>query len=71
MSKYSQFIHDYRVFPRLVLLGYSVLLYDVVGWFKGLADPTTQQTALITAIVGLSAAIFGFYTTTVSGLQKK
>lgn len=30
----------------------------------GLDGPSTQQAAVITAIIGLSAAIFGFYTNT-------
>ena len=67
----SKFIHDYRIFPRVTLVSYSGLLYYVTEWFMGLTDPTTQQTILVTTIAGLSAAVFGFYTTTTSGTNKK
>ena len=65
-----QLLHDYRVFPRITLMGYSGLLYYTTEWFMGLSDPTTQQAVLMTTIAGLSAAVFGFYTTTVSGTRK-
>ena len=67
----SMILHEYRVFPRVILLGYSGLLYYVTEWFMSLPDPTTQQTVLMTTIAGLSAAVFGFYTTTTSGTNKK
>ena len=71
VNKYAQLLHDFRVFPRLVVTGYSVLVWDVVQWFEKLNDPSTQQTVLLTTVVGFSAAIFGFYATTVSGVDKK
>lgn len=71
MDKAAQFMHDFRVIPRLVVAGYGLLVWDVVQWFEGLANPTTQQTVLLTTVVSLTAAIFGFYTTTVSGTEKK
>jgi hypothetical protein len=71
VDKLAQYLHDFRVFPRLVVISYGAMVWDVVQWFQGLPAPSTQQTVLLTTIIGFSAAIFGFYTTTVSGLQKK
>jgi hypothetical protein len=71
MNKYAEYLHDFRVFPRAVVTGYAWLVWDVVQWYEALAAPTTQQTVLLTTVVSFSAAIFGFYTTTTSGTEKK
>jgi hypothetical protein len=70
VNKYAEYIHEFRVFPRIILLGYSWMVWDVVQWYENLIAPTTQQTVLLTTVVSFSAAIFGFYTTTVSGTKK-
>jgi hypothetical protein len=70
VNKYAQALHDFRAFPRVILLGYAWLVWDVVQWFEALQAPSTQQVVLLTTIVSFSAAIFGFYTTTISGTDK-
>jgi hypothetical protein len=95
----AEVIDSLRIVPRIFLLVYGALVYNLYVWFtsittvvqetcdaamlKVLLDhgetleaaqaivcrvsditggPTTEQTAFVTAIVGLSAAVFGFYT---------
>lgn len=57
--------HDHislwRVVPRLLVGWYAVLVWVVSDWFMTLNDPTTQQTSFVSTVIGLSAAIFGFY----------
>lgn len=54
-------IDSWRIFPRIFLLVYIVLLYKVVVWFMGIPDPDMEQAGLISVIVGAGAAWFGLY----------
>lgn len=54
-------IDSWRIFPRIFLLVYIVLLYKVVVWFMSLPNPDMEQAGLISVIVGAGAAWFGLY----------
>jgi len=55
-------VDAWRIFPRLFLTVYIVLLYMSVTWFMGLEEPNLEQSGLISIIVGAGAAWFGLYT---------
>lgn len=68
----AELFDAFRIVPRILLVGYGILLYKTVTWYMMIAPliidnkvlidgPTTQHAALITAVVGLGAAIFGLY----------
>ena len=57
-------VDAWRIFPRLFLTVYIVLLYKCVIWYMNLADPTMEQSGLISIVVGAGAAWFGLYTGT-------
>jgi len=57
-----ELLNKYRVVPRILILGYSWLLYEVSFWFMALALPTSTQAAFVSTVVGISAAVFGLYT---------
>lgn len=59
--KYAEILDAYRIVPRAILLGFGYLVYSVVQWFMGLDDPTTQQAAFVSAVVGITAPITAFY----------
>lgn len=67
-NPYAKIIHmaravdAWRIFPRLFLTVYIVLLYKTVIWYMGLPDPTMEQSGLISVVVGAGAAWFGLYT---------
>jgi hypothetical protein len=69
-DKAKMFFHDFRVIPRTVIMSYLYILWDVVQWYEMLANPSTQQTVLLTTIVGFAAPIFAFYTSSISGVTK-
>lgn len=54
-------IDSWRVFPRIFLTVYIILLHDTVYWFMTLKDPNPAQAGLISVIVGAGAAWFGLY----------
>lgn len=60
----AELIDAYRVVPRFILVGYSILVWTVTTWFMELPDPNTQQAALISTVVGVIAPIAAFYQTT-------
>ena len=55
-------VDSWRIFPRLFLTVYIVLLYKVTIWFMALENPTLEQSGLVSIVVGAGAAWFGLYT---------
>lgn len=54
-------VDRWRVAPRLFVLGYGWLMWDVAHWFMALPDPNAAQSAFVSTMTGVAAAIFGFY----------
>ena len=69
-NPYAKIIHmaravdAWRIFPRLFLTVYIILLYKCVIWYMNLQAPTMEQSGLISIVVGAGAAWFGLYTGT-------
>jgi hypothetical protein len=67
-NPYAKLIHlaravdSWRIFPRIFITTYIYLLYRVVVWYMNLADPTMEQSGLVSIVVGAGAAWFGLYT---------
>ena len=57
----SGMIDAWRIFPRMFLTVYIVLLYKCTIWFMELTAPTFEQSGLISIVVGAGAAWFGLY----------
>jgi len=57
-------VDAWRIFPRLFLTVYIILLYKCVLWYMNLPAPTMEQSGLISIVVGAGAAWFGLYTGT-------
>lgn len=62
LDKLAKAMNDLRVVPRILVIGYGVLFYQVSFWFMTLVAPTNTQAAFISTMVGISAAVFGLYT---------
>lgn len=54
-------IDAWRIFPRIFITTYIVLLYKSVIWYMELPDPSMEQSGLISIVVGAGAAWFGLY----------
>jgi hypothetical protein len=65
----AQAVDSWRIFPRAFLSVYMYLLYFTTFWFMDLAEPTFEQSGLISIVVGAGAAWFGLYAGT-SGSSK-
>jgi len=55
-------VDSWRIFPRIFITTYIVLLYKCVIWYMNLPNPTMEQSGLISIVVGAGAAWFGLYT---------
>lgn len=60
----AEVIDAFRAVPRAILIGYALLVWNVVSWYMQIEVPTTQQAALVTAVVGVIAPVAGFYQST-------
>lgn len=54
-------IDSWRIFPRVFITTYIVLLYKVVVWYMDISDPSMEQSGLVSVVVGVGAAWFGLY----------
>ena len=76
INPYAKWVHlaktidAWRIFPRIFVSVYIILLYKVVIWFMALPEPNLEQSALVSIVVGAMAAVFGIYAGT-SGQSKK
>ena len=67
-NPYARLIHlakavdSWRIFPRIFITVYIILLYECVMWYMNLTAPTMEQSGLISIVVGAGAAWFGLYT---------
>jgi hypothetical protein len=77
VNPYHKWIHmaktidAWRIFPRIFVSVYIVLLYDVVTWFMTIAEPNLEQSALVSIVVGAMAAVFAIYAGTGTAGQAK
>ena len=68
VNPYANLIHlaravdSWRIFPRVFITTYIILLYKCVIWYMNLSNPTMEQSGLISIVVGAGAAWFGLYT---------
>ena len=57
----AQAVDSWRIFPRMFLTVYIILLYTTVMWFMDLPEPSFEQSGLISIVVGAGAAWCGLY----------
>ena len=53
---------EYKIIPRLMMLAFTIMAWNVCDWFMALgADATTQQTAFVRTIVGAATGAFAVW----------
>ena len=62
-------VDSWRIFPRIFISVYIILVYKVVIWFMEYPEPSVAQSGLVSVVVGAGAAWFGLYLG--SGKEKK
>lgn len=51
----------WRVIPRICLVLFILLCYNVVNWFMGLDAPSMEQAGFVSTIFLTLPAVFKFY----------
>ena len=75
-NPYARLIHlaraidSWRIFPRIFITTYIILLYKCVIWYMELPNPTMEQSGLISIVVGAGADWFGLYTGYIKKIDK-
>ena len=59
-----EIIDGARIFPRIFVLGYGLLVWDIWEWWQWLENPSTAQAAFTTSIIGLCIPLLGWYMST-------
>lgn len=63
-------IDAFRIFPRLFIVTYIILILSGAFWFMGLVEPTAVQAGFMSVLVGAGAAWFGLYVNSGPKLNK-
>lgn len=56
-----QLLNEWRVVPRLAVLMYGYVCWEVAAWFMALPDPNNAQSVFVSVVWGAAAAWFNFY----------
>ena len=58
----SKVLLEYKIIPRLMMLAFTVMAWNVCDWFMGLGvAATTQQTAFVSTSVGAATGAFAVW----------
>lgn len=64
MLHIAEALDAFRVIPRLMMLGYGIMVFQISAWFMGLDDPSGAQSAFVSTVWGAAAVISGWYAST-------
>ena len=59
--KLAEVLNALRVIPRIMLITYTLVWYQVINWFMSLPSPSMEQAGLVSVVTGAGAAWFGLY----------
>jgi hypothetical protein len=61
LINWAEIVDAWRLWPRLFLAGYFYHLHHLVFWYMALANPTTEQTAMVGAVTALFVPLTKWY----------
>ena len=54
-------ISKWKLLPRFMMLVMTLMSWRCAEWFMNLEDPTTQQSAFVSVIMGVMTGVYGIY----------
>jgi hypothetical protein len=57
----AEVIDAHRVFPKLFMVGYFLLIWKVGTWFMLLDKPSAEQSAFVTIVTSSFAPLLNWY----------
>ena len=61
IEQWSHAIDRLRIIPRALILLYMYLTYSTVFWYMGLADPSLEQSGMVSVITSAQAVALGLF----------
>ena len=55
------FFKRLRIIPRIMLIGYAIVLHIMINWIIGLPDITTAQAIITSVMVTMATPLTKFY----------
>lgn len=55
------FLDDWKIWPRFMMIAFTIMSWRVVEWFMALPDPTTQQSGLVSVVMGAATGAFAIW----------
>mgnify|MGYP006899578101 FL=1 len=60
MVSVEQFLR-WKVLPRFMMLASTMMSWRCAEWFMDLNDPTSQQSAFVSVVMGVMTGVFGIW----------
>ena len=54
-------LDEWKVWPTVMKLAFTIMSWRVVEWFMNLPDPTTQQAGLVSVVMGAATGAFAIW----------
>ena len=61
IEQWSHAIDSLRIIPKALILLYMYLTYSTVFWYMGLADPSLEQSGMVSVITSAQAVALGLF----------
>ena len=61
IEQWAHAIDSLRIIPRALILLYMYLTYSTVFWYMGLADPSLEQSGMVSVITSAQAVALGLF----------
>ena len=52
---------EWKVLPRIMTIMFTIMAWRCAEWFMNLEEPTTQQSAFVSVIMGVMTGVYGIY----------
>ncbi len=59
--RWAERFDAWRVIPRLILLAYGALVWNLVNWAMGLPGLSTEQAGLVGVVTAMAAPLANWY----------
>ena len=60
MVSVEQFLR-WKILPRFMMLASTIMSWRCAEWFMDLTDPTSQQSAFVSVVMGVMTGVFGIW----------
>lgn len=60
----AEVLDAFRVVPRIIMVGYAVVVVQVTLWFMGIETPSATQMGFVNVIWGAAGLLSGWYMST-------